>query len=129
MLELGNNILERYSVKEEIGTGSFGKVYKLQHLHKIKCFAVKIDIRHKGNVLLEAKVLSDLQSGVGIPKLHKFGTTEDFSYMIVELLGATLNKVLKDLRGKFSLSTVVQIMQQLVERIEFVHKQAISIAI
>lgn len=122
-IELDKTILERYSVEEVIGTGSFGKVYRLQHLLKNKSFALKIDIRQKGSVLLESKILADIQGGVGIPRLYKYGTTEQFSYMIVELLGLTLHKLLKQSKGKFSLSTIVSIMLQLITRIEYIHKK------
>lgn len=122
-IEFDKTILERYYIKDEVGTGSFGKVYKLQHLSKNKCFALKVDIRQKGSVLLEAKILADLQGGLGIPKLYKYGSTDQFSYMIVELLGHTLNKLLKQCKGKFSLATVVSIMLQLITRIEYVHRK------
>ncbi|OMJ79480.1 hypothetical protein SteCoe_20489 [Stentor coeruleus] len=122
-IEFDKTILERYYIKDEVGTGSFGKVYKLQHLSKNKSFALKVDIRQKGSVLLEAKILADLQGGLGIPKLYKYGSTDQFSYMIVELLGPTLNKLLKQCKGKFSLATVVSIMLQLITRIEYVHKK------
>ncbi|OMJ76993.1 hypothetical protein SteCoe_23509 [Stentor coeruleus] len=122
-IEFDKTILERYYIKDEVGTGSFGKVYKLQHLTKNKSFALKVDIRQKGSVLLEAKILADLQGGVGIPKLYKYGSTDQFSYMIVELLGPTLNKLLKQCKGKFSLATVISIMLQLITRIEYVHRK------
>ena len=122
-MKISHTFLKRYKVKEEIGSGSFGRVYKLHHLRKNKFYALKIDIRLKGNVLNEAKILSDLQGGVGIPKLYKYGLTDDYSYMIIELLDCTLESLLKKSARKFSLATVVSVMLQLIDRIEFIHSK------
>ena len=122
-MELDHTFLERYKIKEEIGSGSFGRVYKLQHISKNKTFALKIDIRLKGNVLNEAKILADLHGGIGITKLYKHGSTDHYSYMIIELLECTLGNLLQKSAGKFNLTTVISIMLQLIARIEFVHSK------
>ena len=123
-MEIGQIFLDRYSITEEIGSGSFGKVYKLQHIAKPKSFALKIDIRQKGNVLIEANILSELQGGIGVPKLYKSGKTDTASYMIMELLGMTVNNLLKNTKtGKFCLATTVSIIEQLISRIEFIHSK------
>lgn len=115
--------LNRYLVKEEIGSGSFGKVFKVEDLNKPKSYALKVDIAQKGNVYLESKTLSDLQGITGIPKLYKQGMEDNFSYMILELLGQNLNKLMKNCGGKFSLSTVIMCIKQIIQRIENVHKK------
>ena len=115
--------LSRYLVKEEIGSGSFGKVYRVEDINKPKSYALKVDIAQKGNVYLESKTLTDLQGITGIPKLYKQGMEENFSYMIMELLGQNLNKLMKTYGGKFSLTTVIMCIKQIIQRIEKVHKK------
>ena len=115
--------LDKYLIKEQIGCGSFGRVYRLEHSDSLRSYALKIDISHKGNVLMEARTLSEIQGLVGIPKLFNHGIEEDYSYMIIELLGSNLHKVLKDCNGKFSLSTVIFCIKQILERIESLHKK------
>lgn len=122
-MEFSKLFLERYEAKEMLGSGSFGKVYKLQHIQKDKAFAIKIDIKQKGNVFLEAQVLSDLQGGVGIPKLYKFGTTEKYSYMVMELLFSTLSDLLQKANGRFKLATVISIILQLLTRVQYIHSK------
>jgi serine/threonine protein kinase len=120
-MEIDTIILERYVVKEELGKGSFGKVYRIQHLYKNKSFALKVDITQKGNVLLEAKVLKELQGGLGIPKLYKCGSNNESSYMIMELLQSNLNTLMKKSNGNFTLPTVVSVILQILSRLEYVH--------
>lgn len=115
--------LNRYLVKEEIGCGSFGRVFKAEDLHKPKSFALKVDICQKGNVYLESKTLSDLQGISGIPKLYKQGIEENFSYILMELLGQNLNKLMKSAGGKFTLSTAIQCTKQILNRIEKIHRK------
>lgn len=115
--------LNRYLVKEVLGSGSFGKVFKVEDIHKPKSFALKVDISQKGNVYLESKTLSDLQGISGIPKLYKQGIEENFSYILMELLGQNLNKILKNSGGKFTLSTVLQCTKQILNRIEKIHRK------
>ena len=115
--------LSRYIIKETLGSGSFGRVYRIECIHKPKSYALKVDIAQKGNVMLEAKVLSEFHHILGIPKLYKSGALESFSYMIIELLGPTLNKLLKLNQGRFSLPTVILVIKQLIQRIEQIHKK------
>ena len=124
MQVLENQIfLSRYIIKEILGSGSFGHVYRLEHIKNSKNYALKVDRAEKGNVMLEAKVLSEFQHTLGIPKLYKSGDLESYSYMIVELLGPTLNKLLKICQGRFSLPTVILVIKQLVQRLEQIHKK------
>jgi serine/threonine protein kinase len=113
--------LSRYQIKETLGSGSFGRVFRLEHIQKNKSFALKVDIAQKGNVLLESKILSDLQKIPGIPKLYKSGMEDTYSFMILELLGQNLSKVMKSCSGRFSLGTVIIVMKQLLQRIEQIH--------
>ena len=115
--------IKKYLIKEQIGCGSFGRVYRLEHPDSLRSYALKIDISQKGEVLKEARTLSEIQSAPGIPKLYHHGLEEDYSYMITELLGSNLNTVLKDCNGRFSLSTVVFCIKQILERIESLHKK------
>ena len=115
--------LSRYIIKEPLGSGSFGRVYRLEHIKSSKSYALKLDISEKGNVLSEAKVLSEFQGTTGIPKLYKSGSLNSFTYMIIELLGPTLNKLLKISQGRFSISTVILVIKQLIQRIEQIHKK------
>ena len=122
-MNIGNIFLEKYSIREEIGVGSFGRVYKLQDQTNKKSFALKIDQRQKGNTLHEAKILSELQGGEGIPKLYKYGSHNDYTYMIIELLDKTLHQHVRNQGNVLKISTVVSIMVQLIQRIAFVHSK------
>lgn len=123
LLSKNSVFIKKYLIKEQIGCGSFGRVYRLEHSDSLRSYALKIDNSQKGDVLKEAKTLSEIQSLPGIPKLYHHGLEEDYSYMIIELLGSNLDQVLKDCNGKFSLSTVIFCIKQIIERVESLHKK------
>ena len=64
VLERKNSIMEHYDKMEVIGIGSFGKVYKVQHIITKKIYAAKIisKINYEGSddVISEINVLKSL---------------------------------------------------------------------
>jgi serine/threonine protein kinase len=64
--------------------------------------------------------LQELQGGEGIAKFYDNGKFNGFAFMVIELLGSNLSSLRKSLNG-FSLNTVVLILIETLERIEFVH--------
>jgi serine/threonine protein kinase len=121
-MEKNDIVNDRYRIIDKIGEGGYGKVYKVKDLQKNLEYAMKTDYSLKGAALAESKILLDLQGGVGIPKLYDSGKTQNYTYMIVTLLGSNLNEIRKSLNG-FSLSTVSLILLQALSRIEFVHSR------
>lgn len=113
--------LDKFYIEGLLGSGGFGSVYKTTHIESQKAFAIKVDKKRKGNVKQESTILLELQSGEGIPKVYEVGETEEFSYMIMELLGPSLSKIQKQQGGKLSVDTVVPIILQALHRLEFIH--------
>ena len=58
----------------------------------------------------------------GIPKVHWFGTEGDFNIMVMDLLGPSLEDLFEYCRRKFQLKTVLMIGIQMIQRIEYVHR-------
>jgi serine/threonine protein kinase len=113
--------LDKFYIEGLLGSGGFGSVYKTTHIETQKTFAIKVDKKRKGNVKQESTILLEIQSGEGIPKVFEVGETEEFSYMIMELLGPSLSKIQKQQGGKLSVDTVVPIILQALYRLEFIH--------
>ncbi|OMJ66692.1 hypothetical protein SteCoe_36386 [Stentor coeruleus] len=113
--------LNQYLIESLLGSGGFGSVYKATHLTTQLSYAIKVDKKRKGNVKQESAFLYELQGGEGIVKVYEAGETEEFTYMIMELLGPSLSKIQKQQGGKFSLDTVIPILIQSLYRLQYIH--------
>lgn len=71
--------------------------------------------------MYEARVLKTLQGSVGIPKLYWYGVEGEFTCMVQELLGPSLEELTKHCDGKLSLKTTVMLIDQMLNRIEYLH--------
>ena len=115
----------KYQLKKIIGQGSFGKIYRASVKDTDNLVAVKLEQRaSNGYVSLarESKTLAELTGCPGFPTLYAYGREENFSYMVVSLLGPNLEKLLKVSGRTFSLKTVLMLADQMLTRIEALHE-------
>ena len=118
-------------LKNKIGSGSFGEVYKGKNIKLNKDIAIKIETikkNHHPRLKYEADVLKYLQGGgcpspLGIPTLYDFITLEGRNYMMMELLGPSLEDLFDLCQRKFSLKTILSLGDQMLCRIEFLHSR------
>lgn len=122
-MSVGQILKNKYRLDEEIGHGGFGKVFRATHLVTNKQYALKIDAKRKGVALSEAKILSDLGDGVGIPKLHSKGSCSEFTYFVMELLDSSLQHIIKQCGGSLNIETVAKVGTQIVNRLEYIHNR------
>lgn len=113
-------ILDKYKIIKKVGEGSFAEVYKAKNLHTRKNVAIKIE-RLSRCYNIEAEVLTALRGKEGFPFFYEKFEHEGYNYTVMELLGDTLHDLRKKANGKFSLSTVVAIGLQLLERLRNLH--------
>lgn len=113
----------------EIGCGAFGSVYEVQHVKYSGKLAVKITTPEKDDksrcdlLFKEAKALNRLKDELGFPKLKDFRSSPDFAYVVMNLLGPSLESLLRNHGKKFSLKTSLMLALQMLDRIESLHKQ------
>lgn len=60
-------------------------------------------------LMYETKLYRILHDGVGIPKVHWFGVEGDYSVMVMDLLGPSLEDLFNYCKRKFSLKTVLML--------------------
>ena len=95
MYESGTRILDKYVLRECIGSGAFGEVWSAESASTGEPVAVKME-RIQGNpaptLQYESRVLQLFQNMVGIPSLRYFGRKDDMDgiFMVTELLGPSL---------------------------------------
>ena len=87
----------RYLLGNKIGSGSFGDIYQGTNVQTRTPVAIKLENRKTPHPQLfyEFKLYRLLQGGVGIPNVHWFGREGDFNVLIIDLLGPTLEDLLK----------------------------------
>jgi casein kinase 1 alpha len=85
-------------------------------LEPIKC-------RHP-QLQTEAKIYKILQGGNGIPIIKWFGQEKEFNVLVMDLLGPNLEDLFNFCNRKFSLKTVLMLVDQMVGRVEHVHNRS-----
>ena len=60
---------------------------------------------------------------VGIPKVHWLAIENDFNVMVLDMLGPSLADLYNYCGKKFSLKTVCMLADQMIQRIEQVHRK------
>lgn len=84
----------KYEIIEEIGQGSFGKVFHGKHIRTSEEVAVKIQFKSIVNVLQhEAKIYKQLENTIGIPTMRNYGHEDGFHYLIIDYLDKPLDKL------------------------------------
>jgi len=125
-LSIGNKY--KLYLRNRLGNGSFGDIYKGINTTNNKKIAIKIEqIKKQNNLQLknETEILSFLQGGFGIPKLYDYIRTSKFNFMIFELLGINLDQLFHLFNKKFTNNTTIALGLQMIERLEFIHSRHI----
>lgn len=111
---------------EKLGEGSFGIVRRGTVRDMTDSVAVKLELEpdsRKGQLLrTEAQVLKELQGAKGVPTFYYYGVHRDYHFLVMQLLGPSLSDKLRSQRHPFSLSTVLQLLDQMLTTVESLHR-------
>lgn len=115
----------KYRLSKRIGGGSFGEIYLGVSLTSGDEVAVKLEnkrTRHP-QLIYESKLLRLLAGSRGVPDVKSVGTDGDYNYMVMDLLGPSLEDLITSMKRKMSLKTVLMLADQMLERVELVHSK------
>jgi serine/threonine protein kinase len=119
-------IHNKYTIIEQIGKGNFGQIYKGLNNRSNEPVAIKIEKLQNGINLLknETRIYNFLNGINGIPKIKWFGTDNNLCYMVMELLGGSIEELKQQQPSKcFSFQLVVKIGIQVLEILKNVHNK------
>jgi len=116
----------KYEVTGKLGEGSFGKIFRGRNTNTGADVAIKID-KDEGGLLLknEARMYQHFGVVPGVPRMRSFGTEGKFSYLVMDLLGRTLEDTRETQGGRLALNVVILIGQQMLKRIEYLHSKGV----
>ncbi|MBQ4359279.1 MAG: serine/threonine protein kinase [Proteobacteria bacterium] len=128
----GDILQNRYLIKEKVGSGAMGEVYRAEHITLHKEVAIKLmNLQIAENPLSLARFKREASAAAHLEHPHichvtDFDTTEsgDF-YIVMEFLnGETLQKRIKR-EGKIEIASIFRIMNELLSALEVAHKSGI----
>ena len=113
----------KYSLLECIGHGAFGELFygnlflilakDIKSNHEV---AVKLEFIQRRRSLLkcEVAIYKMFKGEVGFPKFYWSGIEGEYNAMVIELLGPSLENLMKGCHNKFSVSTTFALAEQMV---------------
>ena len=128
-------IANKYKLLKPIGEGAFGQIFEAENIRTREKIAIKSEpIDSKFKMLKhETKIYQYLDNNPGFPQVKWFGIQDDKFFMVLTLLGPSLNALkkspptsLKDPSSNpFSLFRIKSLSKKMVERLEFIHSKGI----
>ena len=121
-----NLINNKYILISVIGSGSFGTIYKGQNIRTKELVAIKVEPIKKEIKLLknESNIYQYLKNTIGIPQVKWFGKDTRNYYMVINLLGESLQQ-LKDKTNILSLRLTLQIGIQILYLLKTIHDKGL----
>ncbi|KAF2012102.1 CK1/CK1/CK1-D protein kinase [Aaosphaeria arxii CBS 175.79] len=115
----------KYQLRRRLGVGAFGEVYEGHDLETNDLVALKLedDRAFRSHLRNEIEIYKALAGGSGIPRVYWFGSGGQFKVMAFELLGPSLEDLLRFCGRRFSLKTVLLLADQLISRFQYIHSK------
>jgi serine/threonine protein kinase len=119
-------INNKYKIINEIGKGSFGTIYKGENIRTREKVAIKVETIEHGTYLLknESIIYRYLNNMAGIPSVKWFGKDDTNYYMVINLLGKSLQNIKDDI-GCFTLHDALKIGMYLINLIQNIHEKGL----
>jgi len=121
-------INNKYKLISKLGSGAFGSIYKGENIRTKEHVAIKIEPLNSNLKLLknESIIYNYLKkfNFSGIPNLKWYGLDTTNYYMVISLLGDSINSYIEK-NGKMKLDTVLSIGQKMLDIIKFIHEKGL----
>ena len=124
---LGNQLLNtvffnKYRLVEKLGEGTFGMIFKCESSDGLCAFKFEKKRPNKRSLLKAESDIMMILKGPGIPRIISYLEEGDYNIMIMELLGKSLEGLLKQSPGKkLSLKTVCLLGIEMLKILKYIH--------
>ena len=122
-MKLINN---KYLILERIGSGCFGSIYKGQNIRTKEYVAIKMESVESELKLLknESCIYQHLNGNEGIPSVKWYGTDLNNNYMVISLLGNSLQELMNNMKC-FSLVLTLKIGIKILRILKIIHDKGL----
>jgi casein kinase I family protein HRR25 len=117
-------INNKYKIIEKLGAGCFGEIYKGENIRTDEKVAIKVEPISNNLKLLknESVIYQYLVGTTGIPNVKWFGKDTKNYYMVLNLLGDSLQTLINN-KKIFSLKLVLQVGLQIIFTLKSIHEK------
>ena len=118
-------IFNKYKLQKLLNKSAYSYVYRGINIKNKELVSIKLENKKSIYNLLESEAYYLFYlKGFGIPKIITYGKSGNFNILIEELLGPSLNDILK-LRKIFPIKDICMIALQALDRLEYIHSKYI----
>lgn len=116
----------KYIIKHQIGQGSFGTIYQAQNIRTNELVAIKVEpIEHKYKLLKNESIIYHfLHHTKGIPELKWFGKDDINYYMVITLLGKSLENW-KCEKGRIPMDEICWVTIEMLHILKSIHEKGL----
>lgn len=112
----------KYRLDKKIGEGAFGKIFSGINRNTNEKVAVKIEQTSPLSPLQnEARIYAAIRGVKGVPRIRSWGTEGKYNYLVIDLLGESLEDRRICCGGKINQNDVMCFGLQMLERIRDIH--------
>ena len=119
-------INNKYKIITKIGSGTFGSIYKGQNIRTNEYVAIKIEpIKHDLKLLKNESIIYQYLNGChNIPSVKWFGKDNNNYYMVIDLLGPSLQDLIET-KNKLCLKITLKIGIKIISIIKIIHDKGL----
>ena len=113
----------KYRLNKKIGEGAFGKIFSGVNRNTNEEVAVKIErVCDYSPLQNEARIYAALRGMKGVPKMRSWGTEGNYNYLVIDLMGESLEQRRINNGGTIELKQAISFGIQMLERIRDIHE-------